>query len=301
MAGGLKTIVMGTGSENGVYYNLGKALAKKINSSLTQQGYIIKVAATNGSAENIKGLESGKFGLALVQSDVACKAYRGQERWCKIGACRDLRSVASLLGESVNLICANKSNIKTPRDLKGKRVAIGSPNSGTRANAIDVLEMYGLSVKDLAEADGSSSDKATQKFTQGKLDAIFLTIGHPNLLIYRLSEGPVPIRFIGLKQAVAHKAGMTFYIEVMVPSKHYPKATFPIDFLPTLGVRAVLMTTSGLPNKVAQVISEETYGNWVMLPDIHFAMYGIGPNKMQQNLCAPIHPEVKKYIKKRGY
>lgn len=299
-ADAVKTILMGTGSENGVYYNLGKALAKQINKDLASKGYYIKVVTTKGSAENLKGLRDGKFALALVQSDIACKAYKGTGQWCNNRKCEGLRSIASLMGESVNLICADGSNIQAPRDLTGKRIAIGSKGSGTRGNALDVLKMYGVSTKDVTIVECSSPDKVAELFVRGEIDAFFMTMGHPNLLIYRVSN-TVPTRFIALKSDVAKRAGIPYYIEVLVPAKHYPKAKFPKDFLPTLGVRAVLVATKSLPDSVASSTAEELYGNWVMLPDIHFGMYGITPNKMQETLCAPLHPKVKKYIKEKGH
>ncbi len=298
-AGGSKTLLMGTGSENGVYYNLGQALAEKLNKDLAGKGYFIKVVSTKGSAENLQGLRDGKFALALVQSDIACKAYKGTGQWCSAGGCKNLSSIASLMGESVNLICSVESKIQTPKDLKGKRVAIGCKGSGTRGNAIDVVKMYGLSLKDLTVVECPSPDDVAEKFVRGEVDAFFMTIAHPNLLLYRISN-TVPMCFIGLKRAVAVKAGLPYYIEVMVPSKHYKNAKFPKDFLPTLGVRAVLVANNTLPDSVAAAIGEELYGNWVMLPDLHFAMYGINPNIMQTTLCAPIHPQVKKVIKQKG-
>ena len=299
LAGEAKAIVMGTGSENGVYYNLGKALAEKLNKDLAGKGYYIKVVSTKGSAENLKGLKSGKFALALVQSDIACKAYKGTGQWGNGGPCKNLTSIASLMGESVNLICSAESKIQTPKDLKGKRVIIGCKGSGTRGNALDVLKMYGLSTKDLTIIETSSPDDVSEKFIRGEADAFFMTIAHPNLLLYRIGN-TVPMCFITLKRSVAVKAGMPYYIEVLVPSKHYKNAKFPKDFLPTLGVRAVLAANKSLPDSVAAVIGEELYGNWVMLPDIHFAMYGINPNKMQSTLCAPIPSQVKKIIKQKG-
>lgn len=293
----IKTITMGTGGTGGVYYALGQALAQCLNPELAERGYEIKALSTAGSAYNVKNIQAGKLGLALVQSDVACRAWAGECQWKDAGPQTNLRSIAGLQSEAVSLVCAAAGPIQSVEDLKGKRVGIGAPGSGIRQNALDVLKMYDLKIKDLAVADESLLKPAAEKFMQGNLDAFFITIGHPCELIHRLSNGPVPIRFVNLKTDDAMEAGLPYYVDADFAPVFYPKVKFPKDFLPTLGVQAVLLANKDLPGSVAIAIGKLIYGDRKNLAKLNPAISGLTQKKMREPLCAPLLPAVQTYLK----
>ncbi len=299
-ADGLKAVTMGTGGPAGVYYALGQTIARRLNPKLAKQGYEIKAISTAGSAENVQNIQAGQFGLGLVQSDVACRAWDGTGQWKNAGPQNNIRSIAGLQSEAVSLVCAAASSIHSVADLKDKRVGIGARGSGIRQNALDVLGIYGVKVTDLALADESLLHTAADKLMKGKLDAFFITIGHPCELIHRVSFDRVPIRFISLKTADAQKAGLPYYADADFAPMYYPKVEFPKDFLPTMGVRAVLMANKDLPEPVAQAVIGLIYGDWRNLGKLNAALSGLNPQKMKQPLCAPLLPAVRKYLKAGG-
>ena len=299
-AGGLKSITMGTGGPAGVYYALGQTIARRLNPELAKQGYEIKAISTAGSAENVQKIQAGQFGLGLVQSDVACRAWGGAGPWKDAGPQGNIRSIAGLQSEAVSLVCAAASPIHSVADLKGKRVGIGAQGSGIRQNALDVLGMYGVKVKDLALADESLLHPAADKLIKGQLDAFFITIGHPCELIHRVSFDRVPIRFISLKTADAKKAGLPYYVDADFDPIFYPKVEFPKDFLPTMGVRAVLMANKDLPAPVAQAVIGLIYGDLQNLGRLNGALSGLNQQKMNQPLCAPLLPAAREFLKGAG-
>lgn len=292
----LKTITMGTGGPSGVYYAVGHALADKLNPELAKLGYEIKVIATAGSAYNLQHIQQGKFELGISQSDVACRAWDGKGQWSEEGPQTSLRSIAGLQSEAVSLICAANSSIKSVADLKGKCVGIGAPGSGVRQNALDVLAIYGVKTDELACIDESLPKLAAEKLIRGDLDAFFITIGHPSELIYRLSNRPVPVRFVNIKTADAKKAGLPYYVEADFVKTFYPSIAFPEDFLPTMGVQAVLVAHKDLPAPVGKAISALLYGGWKSMARLNPALSGLNPRRMQAPLCAPLLPVTRQYI-----
>jgi len=87
------TIVIGTGSKTGLYYPTGAAICQLVNKSQTKPAINCKLADTEGSVENLNGIRSGEFQMALAQSDAQAQSYMGSGRFRKKGAFGKLRSV----------------------------------------------------------------------------------------------------------------------------------------------------------------------------------------------------------------
>ena len=138
-----------TGGTSGVYYPLGVSLQKiygdKIKNSKTQ------VQATKASVENLNLLQEGKGEIAFVLGDSLKFAWEGNEEVGFKGKLDKLRGVAAIYPNYVQIVAAKGSNIKSIADLKGKRVSVGAPKSGTELNARAILTAAGMSYKDLAK------------------------------------------------------------------------------------------------------------------------------------------------------
>lgn len=68
--------------------------------------------------------------------------------------------VAALYMEQVQIVTTNP-DIKTVADLKGKTVSIGAAGSGVYFNAIDVLQAYGMTEKDITPCTRASATAQT--------------------------------------------------------------------------------------------------------------------------------------------
>ena len=105
----------------------------------------------------ISGLRNSGF----AQSDVAYWAYTGTGTMEGKEPAKDLRTIAALFEEHIHLVTLKKSKIKSVKDLKGKKVSLDEPGSGTYVDALLILEANGLSEKDLqAEALKGNAAKA---------------------------------------------------------------------------------------------------------------------------------------------
>ena len=134
---------------------------------------------TEGSIENALLLGRGQADYGLVQSDVAWLAVSGAGPFAADGPLTKLAALGSLYPEPVHIVVPAKSAIRSIEDLRGKRVDIGTPQSGSRINAFAVLQAHRIAIKDLAEARGDGPQAAMQQMRVGQLDAFFTTIGAP--------------------------------------------------------------------------------------------------------------------------
>ena len=128
-------VTIGTGGVTGVYYPAGTAIAKIITKNRREHKIRATAESAGGSVYNINAVLNGDLELGLAQSDRQYDAFVGQGEWQSKGKQDKLRAVFSLHPEVVTLIAAVDAGVNTIADLKGKRVNIGNPGSGHRANA----------------------------------------------------------------------------------------------------------------------------------------------------------------------
>jgi len=182
-------VTIGTGGITGVYYPTGGAIAKMVNKKRKEYGIRATVESTGGSVFNVNAVMSGDLEFGVVQSDRQYQAMKGLAEWKKAGPQKDLRAVFSIHPESITLVAAVDADIKDISDLKGKRVNIGNPGSGQRQNAIDALTAIGIDYKKDLQAEGIKAAESAGLLQDGRIDAFFYTVGHPNGSIKEATAG----------------------------------------------------------------------------------------------------------------
>lgn len=296
----IDNIEIGTGDITGIYYLTGGAISLMVNKKSSKYKISVDVVKTRGSVENINDvmdekLEKRKFGIA--QSDRQWQAYNGKAEWEEHGEQRGLRSVFSIQNESITLIASEGSNIKVIKDLKGKRVNLGIEGSGPLQNSRDVLW-----AADLTEADISAKkytySEVLIKFQKGEIDALFYTVGHPNLNIREATSGAikafiVPIRGqkIDWLTEESHK-----YKKMMINRLHYPNALNEKD-IDTIGVKAILVTSKEVPEDIVYAVTKEVFENFEEFKSLHEAFKELTKVTMLKGISVPIHRGALKYYK----
>ena len=132
-----------TGGTQGTYYPLGGTFADLIT---TETGVKTTAEVSQASAANMTALQAGEGQIAFVQTDIAYYATEGilMFEGQKID---NVSALGALYPETVQLVTLADSGIKTFADLKGKKVSVGAPGSGTYANAEQLLEIHGLTMR----------------------------------------------------------------------------------------------------------------------------------------------------------
>ena len=131
---------IGTGGTAGTYYPVGGMIANAISNP---PALVSTAVATNGSVANVNAIAGGNMESGFSQADVAYWAYTGTGSYEGKPKVEDLRTLANLYPESVHIV-AKKGIAKSVADLKGKRVSLDEPGSGTLLNAKAILAAYGI-------------------------------------------------------------------------------------------------------------------------------------------------------------
>jgi len=292
-------VTIGTGGVTGVYYPTGGAISKLLN--MKRNVYRLKVTAesTGGSVFNINALCSGDMDFGLSQSDKAAQAWQGKEEWSDKGPQKELRGVLTLNSETVCLIASVESGIKTCADLKGKIVAVGNPGSGTRQNSTDALSLCGLRFADLGKAEGLKPSEAATMLQDGRVDAFFYTVGHPNGSLKEAVAGTTRVRFIAFPALEPLLTKNSFYSRAVIPVKYYGGVENAQD-VPTFGVKACLLTSAKVPDQVVYAVTKEVFENFDTFRTLHPALADLTREDLVRGLPIPLHSGAMKYYKEVG-
>ena len=152
-----------TGGTVGTYFPIGGLIANALSNppgsrpceeggSCGVPGLVATSVASNGSVANVSAIGSGSAQSGFVQSDIAYWAYSGTGIYEGRPKVDSLRAIANLFPESVHLVVRKGSGIKSVRDLRGKRVSLDEPGSGTLVDARLILAAYGIGERDLKAA-----------------------------------------------------------------------------------------------------------------------------------------------------
>ncbi|MBM3549542.1 MAG: TAXI family TRAP transporter solute-binding subunit [Alphaproteobacteria bacterium] len=303
----IKFFRLGTGPSNGTSYPIGEMIAGAISNppgsrecekggSCGVPGMIAVAQSTAGSVGNVEAI--GKSGLdgAIVQADVAFWAYYGAGIYTPGGAIRDLRAVANLYRDSIHLVARSGVGVASVADLKGKRVAMGEPGSGTLVDAQLIIKAFGLKEADMRPAY-IKTEQAIDQMIEGRLDALFLVGMAPSREIAELAER-LPIEVIPIAGAELDELRKTtpFFVETAIPGGLYKGADKPT---PTLGIGALLVVSSRLSGDTVYGITRALWhkNTRAALDSGHPLGKRIQLESALQGVPIPLHPGAEKYYR----
>ncbi|RNB83060.1 TAXI family TRAP transporter solute-binding subunit [Brevibacillus nitrificans] len=285
-------LIVATGGTGGTYYPLGGGMADHITKNA---GITATAQATGASAENIRLLRDKKADIAFTQNDIAEYAAKGTNMFEKDGKIEAFKALGALYDETIQIVVSSDSNIKSVADLKGKRVSVGAPGSGTEVNAQQILEAYGLKFEDtqLQRLSFADSAKAIQ---DGQLDAAFQTAGTPTAAITELAATTgVKIIPIEADKIDAIIAKYPFYVKTTVPANTYQ--TVPEE-VTTVSVKSMLVVRADLSEDLVYKITKAIFENTDKLG--HAKAKEIKMDSVLAGVSLPVHPGAKKFFDEKG-
>jgi uncharacterized protein len=287
---------IGTGGTAGTYYPVGGMIANSISAP---PALIATAVASNGSVANINSIVSGALESGFSQSDVAYWAFTGTGVFEGKPKVDELRAIANLYPESIHLVARKGAGIKTPADLKGKRVSLDEPGSGTLVDARIILGAYGVSEKDV-RAEYLKPNQAGDKLRDNGLDAFFFVGGFPAGAIAELASSGGGIEIVPIDGAPADKirADYRFFAADNIPADTYKG----VGAAKTLSVGAQWVTTSKMST---DLVYNVTKGLWndktrAALDAGHAKGKVIRKETALLGVGIPLHPGAEKFYKEAG-
>ncbi len=295
-----KFMTIGTGGVTGVYYAAGGAICRLVNKDRAKHGYRCTVESTGGSVANINTIRAGDLDFGVAQSDWNYHGYKGTSSFEKNGAFDDLRSVFSLHPEPFTVLARADANVKGFTDLKGKRVNVGNPGSGTRASMEMLLGALDWKLNDFGLASELRADEHGAALCDNKIDAFFYGVGHPSANIQdpvtTCGAKLVPITGPAVDKLVAENS---YYAKADIPGGLYKGNEQPT---PTYGVLATFVTSAKAPDDQVYTLVKAVFDNFDEFKKLHPALAHLKPeNMVKDGLSAPLHPGAAKYYQEKGW
>jgi TRAP transporter TAXI family solute receptor len=287
---------IGTGGTAGTYYPVGGMIANAVS----QPGKIVATAqATNGSVANVNGVAGGALESGFSQSDVATWAFTGTGVYEGKPKVSDLRMIANLYPESIHLVVKRGSGIKSVADLKGKRVALDEPGSGTLVNARLVLAAYGVKESDI-KPEYIKPNQAGDKLKDGALDAFFFVGGAPAGAIAELASSGTGIELVPLAgpQAEALRKTNPYLAVDTIAAGTYKD----VPAVQTMAMGAQWVTSAKADTETVYQITKALYGKAAQdtLAAGHAKGKFITKENAVKGVGIPFHPGAEKFYKEVG-
>src|SRR5512139_2302758 len=211
-----------TGGTSGVYYPLGVALANTIGKAMP--GAKTSVQATKASVENLNLLQAGRGELAFTLGDSLSDAWKGDEDAGFKTPLNKLRAVAGIYSNYIQIVASADSGIKTLADLKGKRISVGAPKSGTELNARAIFKAAGMTYEDLGKVEFLPYAEPVELIKNRQLDATLQSSGLGMAAIRDLAT-TMPVTFVAIPADVVAKIGSPAYQAGVIPAGTYEGQT----------------------------------------------------------------------------
>jgi TRAP transporter TAXI family solute receptor len=283
-----------TGGTSGIYYPMGVALSQVYGKAISSAKAAVQ--ATKASAENLNLLQAGRGEVGFTLGDALSDAWKGDAESGFATPLKKLRGMAGIYPNYIQIVASAESGIKSLADLKGKRISVGAPKSGTELNARAVLKAAGLGYKDFAKVEYLPFGESVELMKNRQLD---VTLQSAGLGVASLRDLAVSMKIVVVEipADVVAKVGDAAYQPAVIPAGTYDGQTKDV---PSIAIQNFLVTHEGVPADTVYKMTKALWENLDALVAAHAAGKSIRKENALKGMPAPLHPGAEKYYREVG-
>ena len=283
-----------TGGTSGVYYPLGVALSQIYGKAIP--GAKTSVQATKASAENLNLLQAGRGEAAISLGDSLSDAWKGNEEASFKVPLKKLRTIAALYPNYIHFVAVADSGIKSLADIKGKRISVGAPKSGTELNVREILKAAGISYKDFAKVEYLSYAESVELMKNRQLDVTLLSSGLGVAALRDLATSQKVV-FLTIPADIVAKINDPAFQVGVIPAKTYEGQDADVS---TISVQNYLVTHEGVSTETVYTMTKSMFENLDQMVAAHAAAKAIKRENAAKAPPAPLHAGAEKYYREVG-
>ena len=284
---------MMTGPMGGSWYPLGGAIADAVQKEIP--GVTISVSPGGGVA-NVEAVEFGKCDIGFSNSSSGVDGVYGRPPFKQ--KMPNMRQLANLYPQYFQIVVLEDKGIKSVADLKGKSISPGPKGHTGEFAARQVLEIYGLSYKDMSKVQHVGYSDAVALMKDGHCEGWMLctTIPASSIMDIALSR---KIRLIALPEdkIKAMQKLNAGYIRRTVPKGTYQGVDYDV---PGFGFFTHLIISAKLPDDLVYKMTKTLANNLPRFGDVVKDMKGVTKKDLALDIGIPLHPGALKYYKEIG-
>ncbi|MFC2013214.1 TAXI family TRAP transporter solute-binding subunit [Chloroflexota bacterium] len=290
----LVKFTMVTGGTTGTYYPIGGAIAKITTDFVA--GAEATTITSEGSVANARSIGSKEAELALIENTIAYYAEQGSQMFAE-DPVKDIRGIAALYPEIVQIVTLEEYGITSLSDLKEKIIGVGAPGSGTAVHIIEIFKATGL---DEANVDIRYLDFAecAEALKSGAIHVGCVVAGIPTSAVRDIAAVkevaivPVPDEIYSQMSSK-----YPFYVPVLIPAGTYSGVD---EDVVTIAVQAMLATRSDIPEDLVYDVTKAIFEH----PDVLIAAHERGKDITLETaldgMSIPLHHGAQRYFEEIG-
>jgi TRAP transporter TAXI family solute receptor len=251
---------------------------------------------------NVRLLQKGDVAVAFIQNDITYYAFNGIEMFFdrvanKKDPVANLRGMAMLYPETIQVVTLRSKNINSIADLKGKRIAVGAPGSGTEVNARQILRMFELGYYN-TRPDFLNFAEAADQLKDGVVDAAFITAGHPTAAVQDIASSR-DLKILPISKDVADqlREQYPYYTRVTIPANTYRGQTESVE---TTAVMAMLVTRQDVDPDLIYTLTKALWENTDRLQAAHARGRDIKTVTARAGMPITMHAGALRYYREFG-
>ena len=291
-----------TGGTGGTYYPLGGLLAQALSDRVP--GIVATGQAGNASVANCNLIKDHQIESAFVQNNVAFSAYNGKDQF-QGKPVTNLRGIASLYPETIQIVARADSGIKTIKNIKGKKLIPGDRGSGTEVDTLNIIKGIGLTYKDFSGVDWLGFSGAAQRLQDKQADVTFITAGWPTAAITELAMS-TDIVLVAIDDSTIKELTTMypFYSKVVLPKGTYKGMTADVSTITTMAQWVVDADVSeDTVYQLTKALWEKSKDNMSgadVMAKVHAKGKEVQLQTALSGMAIPLHPGAAKYYKEKN-
>ncbi|WLR50255.1 TAXI family TRAP transporter solute-binding subunit [Bacillus tianshenii] len=287
---------LGTGSTGGTYFPLGQEIATVLNNNVEAEGFNVSAVSTGASNDNLARIMREDLQLGMTVHIPAKNAVDGEGEFDGVPV-ENVGFMGHIYPEVMQVVTLGSTGIESIADLKGKKVAIGPPGSGTQAAAKKILEAYGLKEGDYKAFEEGFGD-AKNKLQDGQVDATFGFLGLPASSIDELQAQTKDVKYLPIEgDALATLEETTGYEGYEIAADTFEWLDAPVN---TITAYAIMVgSTSQISEELGYQITKAMFENADSISHAQGA-HITKENALKGSKGLPMHPGAKKYFEEAG-
>ena len=284
---------MMTGPMGGSWYPLGGAIADAIQKEIPGVTFAV---SPGGGVGNVEAIEFGKCDIGFSNSSSGVDGVYGRPPFKQ--KMNEMRQLANLYPQYFQIVVLEDGGIKSVADLKGKSIAPGPKGQTGEFAARQVLEIYGLSYKDMSKVHHVGYSDTVSLMKDGHCDGWLLCTTTPASTIMDLASTR-KIRLISLPEdkIKAMQKLNAGYIKRVIPKGTYVGVDYDVQ---GFGFFTHLIISAKLPDDLVYKITKTMVKNLPRYGDVVKDMKGVTPKDLATDIGIPFHPGALKYYKEIG-
>ena len=290
-----KILNMGSGDSAGSYYAFGNLLATHMSDAA---GVDIDVISTDGSVENIIGIDEGLYYLGMAQADVMAHAWNGLVPFAKSGEVKSFRAIGGLYEEALQIVTLDET-IQTVEDLRGKTVSVGEDNSGVVINAMNILDVYGLRTGEDIQTVSMSFSDSVEAMKAGEIDAAFILSGAPtNVVEDLIAAEQVHLVNIDSEKVEELQQWYPYYNKHVILSGTYTGLDYDVT---TVSVQAAMIVSADMTEEEVYHLTAGIYDNVENVSAVLARAIDMSVENGATGITVPFHKGAAKYFAEHGF